>query len=104
MPTIGAVDSSDLIDKLGGTAAVARRVRTSPASVSEWRRNGIPDGRFIELGAAIERATKGAVRRWDLRPDDWWLIWPELIGADGAPALPLPAPAPAHPEPIPQGA
>ena len=22
---------------------------------------------------------------WDLRPDDWHRIWPELIGADGAP-------------------
>lgn len=36
----------------------------------------------------IERATAGAVRRWDLRPDDWYRIWPELIGADGAPAAP----------------
>lgn len=27
--------------------------------------------------AAIERATKGAVMRWDLRPD-WADIWPEL--------------------------
>jgi len=27
---------------------------------------------------AIERATNGAVRRQDLRPDDWHLIWPEL--------------------------
>ena len=34
---------------------------------------------------AIEQATAGAVRRWDLRPDDWHLIWPELIGAKGAP-------------------
>lgn len=36
----------------------------------------------------IERLTKGSVCRWDLRPDDWHLIWPELIGTDGAPALP----------------
>lgn len=36
----------------------------------------------------IETATEGAVRRWDLRPADWHLIWPELIGADGAPATP----------------
>lgn len=43
---------------------------------------------------SIERATDGAVRRWDLRPDDWHRIWPELIGADGAPA---PQPASARP-------
>jgi DNA-binding transcriptional regulator YdaS (Cro superfamily) len=27
----------------------------------------------------IEQATDGAVGRKDLRPDDWHLIWPELI-------------------------
>lgn len=37
--------------------------------------------------AAIEAATGGAVRRWDLRPDDWDRIWPELIGQAGAPAV-----------------
>lgn len=39
----------------------------------------------------IERFTEGAVRRWDLRPDDWAAVWPELIGAAGAPAVPEPA-------------
>ena len=34
----------------------------------------------IERCAAIERATAGAVTRRDLRPHDWHLIWPELIG------------------------
>lgn len=29
-----------------------------------------------------------AVRRWELRPDDWYRIWPELIGAEGAPSVP----------------
>lgn len=35
----------------------------------------------------VETASRGAVRRWDTRPDDWHLIWPELIGVDGAPAV-----------------
>ena len=26
-------------------------------------------------------------RLWDLRPSDWWQIWPELIGAEGAPSV-----------------
>ncbi|MDB5975187.1 MAG: hypothetical protein JWR07_1947 [Nevskia sp.] len=26
--------------------------------------------------------------RWDLRPNDWYLIWPELIGVEGAPSVP----------------
>lgn len=25
---------------------------------------------------------------WDLRPNDWHRIWPELIGTPGAPAIP----------------
>ncbi len=28
---------------------------------------------------AIEKATNGEVTRKDLRPNDWHLIWPELI-------------------------
>ena len=85
------MDHSELIDKLGGTAAVASRVGVRLASVSEWRRNGIPEGRLIELGAEIEQRTQ--LRRWDLRPDDWHRIWPELIGADGAPKVPAEAAA-----------
>jgi hypothetical protein len=26
--------------------------------------------------------------RWDLRPHDWHLVWPELVGIEGAPQLP----------------
>lgn len=41
---------------------------------------------------AIERATGGKVRVWDLRPDDWHRIWPMLIGTDGAPEVPAAEP------------
>lgn len=41
-----------------------------------------------ELAVAIELETSGAVRRWDLRPNDWHRIWPELIGQPGAPDVP----------------
>ena len=34
----------------------------------------------------IERLTAGAVRRQDLRPDDYWKIWPELLTAEDSPA------------------
>lgn len=30
------------------------------------------------LCVGIERATAGAVTRADLRPEDYWLIWPDL--------------------------
>ena len=39
----------------------------------------------------IERATSGAVMRWDLRPDDWHRIWPELVNQPGAPEVVEPA-------------
>lgn len=37
---------------------------------------------------AIERETRGAVTRRDLRPEDWHRIWPELIDSAGAPDAP----------------
>lgn len=42
-------DSSTLIDLLGGTSAVAQLFEISAASVSEWRRNGIPKARMQTL-------------------------------------------------------
>ena len=37
------------------------------------------------LCVQIERAANGSVMRWDLRPDDWHLIWPELLQRPDAP-------------------
>jgi DNA-binding transcriptional regulator YdaS (Cro superfamily) len=37
------------------------------------------------------------VMRWHLRPNDWWLIWPDLRDHPDAPPLPAPA---ARPESI----
>lgn len=31
-----------------------------------------------KVATLIEQATHGTVTRKVLRPDDWWLIWPEL--------------------------
>lgn len=41
----------------------------------------------------VEAESGRAVMRWDLRPADWHRIWPELIGADGAPSVPESAPS-----------
>lgn len=46
-----------------------------------------------DLAVAIERESEQALRRWDLRPNDWWRHWPELIDAEGAPAVPSPTAA-----------
>jgi DNA-binding transcriptional regulator YdaS (Cro superfamily) len=34
-----------------------------------------------EVASGIERETHGAVTRQQLRPEDWKLIWPELLVA-----------------------
>lgn len=39
---------------------------------------------------AIVAACGGEVQLWDLRPDDWWCIWPMLVGTEGAPPIPQP--------------
>ena len=80
----GAMDKA--IVALGGVSALAKALRVTSPAVVEWRSGGrpVPIQRCVE----IEQATAGAVRRWDLRPDDWHRIWPELVGADGAPPVP----------------
>lgn len=42
---------SEIIDRLGGTAAVARLCKVKSPSVTGWRTNGIPAARrqFLEL-------------------------------------------------------
>lgn len=39
-----------------------------------------------KVATLIEQATQGAVTRKVLRPDDWWLIWPELSSTQEATA------------------
>lgn len=59
----------------------------SDAQIRQWRHGYADRIPGPENCVAIERATGGAVRRWDLRPDDWHRIWPELIGVEGAPEI-----------------
>jgi DNA-binding transcriptional regulator YdaS (Cro superfamily) len=69
----------------GGISALASVLRVTPVYLSQIaaRQNGREAS--PELCVLIESATERSVMRWDLRPDDWYRIWPELIGAEGAP-------------------
>jgi DNA-binding transcriptional regulator YdaS (Cro superfamily) len=60
----------------------------SDAQIRQWQHGYENRQPSPENCVAIEQATEGRVRRWDLRPEDWHRIWPELIGTEGAPALP----------------
>ena len=70
----------------GRLAALARVSGSFLSQVAAGRRPMPP-----ERAVSIEEATGRVVRRWDLRPTDWHLIWPELIGAEGAPPVPAAA-------------
>lgn len=71
----------------GGMSAFAGQLGITPIYLSQLAAR--QDGRMPspELCVRMEVETEKALRRWDLRPDDWHLIWPELIGTDGAPAI-----------------
>ncbi len=40
----------------------------------------------------LEQVSGGRLKRWLLRSADWHLIWPELIGTEGAPTIPVTQP------------
>ena len=72
------MDALELIEKLGGTFAVAELSGVKPPSVSEWKQNNrIPDDKLIRLAPAAEK--RGIVSRKVLFPNDWQNIWPELV-------------------------
>lgn len=75
------------VEAAGGQAALAAAIGVKQQHVWNWlnRPSVVPP----EWCVAIERAMASKVTRRDLRPNDWWLIWPELITAEH------PAPAPA---------
>ncbi len=51
--------ANTVIDRLGGTAAVAKLCECKPPSVHEWRTNGIPKARMQFLKLAHPEAFEG---------------------------------------------
>lgn len=58
-------------------AALASALNVSSGLVYQWLKGIRPIS--AEQCVVIEKVTGGQVTRKDLRPDDWHLIWPELI-------------------------
>jgi len=69
--------------EVGGKAELARQIGVSANYLSQMTRGERPIP--VERCPSIEAATAGKVMRWDLRPDDWWTIWPELTARKDAP-------------------
>lgn len=62
----------------GRAVELAGQIGVDPVLIRQWSTiRPVPVARCV----AIEQATGGAVKRQDLRPDDWRQIWPELVQA-----------------------
>ena len=68
----GSLSVAQLAEKIGVKSDV---------QVRQWQHGYADRKPSPGYAVAIERATKGAVTRKDLRPDDWRQIWPELAKA-----------------------
>ena len=64
--------------KRGRAAALARVLQVRSVMISQWRHNVKPVP--VVRCTPIEQATGGNVTRKELRPDDWFVHWPELTG------------------------
>lgn len=60
----------------GAMFELARKLKTNPANVSNWAagRRKVP----VHWCIQIEDATDGKVTRADLRPHDYFVIWPDF--------------------------
>lgn len=69
-----------------GAMGLAGILGVTPGLISQWKQGVRPIK--VERCVEIERVTNRQVMRWDLRPNDWWQIWPELIDHPDAPPVP----------------
>jgi len=70
------MNTTEIIDTLGGTFAVAKLCRVSPPAVSQWRTNGMPGDKLVLLAAELEKKSDGKWNRKEI--PNWQQIWPEL--------------------------
>ena len=70
------MNTTDIIQTLGGTFAVAKMCGVTPPAVSQWRTNGIPVNKLVLIAIQLERKSKGKWSRKEI--PNWQLIWPRL--------------------------
>lgn len=54
----------------------------SNAQLRQWQHKYADRAPSPENCVALELATDGLITRKDLRPNDWWMLWPELDGVE----------------------
>jgi DNA-binding transcriptional regulator YdaS (Cro superfamily) len=62
------------LDRPNVRAQISSALGVSTQAITNWKSVGVPAIHCL----TIERATNGVVTRQELRPDDYWLIWPDL--------------------------
>lgn len=63
-------------------SAFGALIGVSQGMVWQWITGATPVSE--KYCVVIEQKTDGQVTRKDLRPDDWHLIWPELVQSEAA--------------------
>jgi DNA-binding transcriptional regulator YdaS (Cro superfamily) len=69
------MNTTEIIQTLGGTFAVAKLCRVSPPAVSQWRNNGMPSDKLILLASELEKKSAGKWTRKEI--PNWRQIWGE---------------------------
>lgn len=71
----------------GSQSSLAALLGVSAPTVNQWVKSTRPIP--PEHCTTIERVTKGAVTRQELRPNDFWRIWPDLTQPSTTEPVPL---------------
>jgi len=70
------MNTTEIIDTLGGTYAIARMCGVTPSAVTQWRSNGIPEGKLILVACELEKRSNGKFSRKEI--PRWDQIWADL--------------------------
>jgi DNA-binding transcriptional regulator YdaS (Cro superfamily) len=70
------MNTTEIIQTLGGTFAVAKRCGVTPGAVSQWKHNGLPADKMVIIAAELEKQSDGRFTRKEI--PNWHEIWPEL--------------------------
>ena len=84
MKTNFKLTDAQMIDLLGGTNAVAKKLHIAPSAVTQWKINGIPMTRLVFLAAEIEKQSHGLITRQDMFPKLATFVWPDLVPKSNA--------------------
>ena len=72
------LSEKQMIDLLGGTTKAAELFGCTKASITLWKKRGIPEHHKMKLVLELEKQTNGLVNRKIMFPETYHLMWPEL--------------------------